>query len=205
MSQKTNNLYNLVNNPIIYMLFQKLMSGTSFRKKIIESSIIKKKVKILDIGCGPAEILNYLPDVNYYGYDIDKRSIEYAKKKYINNKKCNFFCKNFTKKEISKLPKFDYVILFGILHHLENREVKNILNLCKKVMKKNALLLTEDPIFLKKQNFIAKFLIKNDRGLNVREEYEYKNLVKPYFKNIKAKISHQLFIPYTWFTMKCKN
>ena len=31
-------------------------------------------------------------------------------------------------------------------------------------MKKNSKLLTEDPIFIKNQNLIAKFLISRDRG-----------------------------------------
>ena len=52
------------------------MSGTSFRKKIITKNIKKKNLNILDIGCGPAEIINYIPRCKYYGFDIDKRSIQ---------------------------------------------------------------------------------------------------------------------------------
>jgi len=55
MSQKLSKLYNLVNNPIIYMILQKLMSGTSFRKKIIKKNIKKKKIKVLNIGCVTAK------------------------------------------------------------------------------------------------------------------------------------------------------
>jgi hypothetical protein len=54
-------------------------------------------------------------------------------------------------------------------------------------MKKNAILLTEDPIFIKKQNLIAKFLITRDRGMNVRIKDDYINLVKTHFKKIKSK------------------
>ncbi len=131
MSQRSSVLYNLINNPLIYRLIQKLMSGTSFRKKIVQKNIKNKKLKILDIGCGPAEILDYIPKCEYYGYDIDKRSINFARKKYSNNNH-HFFCKKFNKNELFRLPKFDFIILFGILHHLNNKEVKIILNLCKK-------------------------------------------------------------------------
>ena len=65
-------------------------------------------------------------------------------------------------------------------------------------------LLTEDPIFVKNQNFIAKFLISRDRGMNVRTEGNYINLIKINFKKIKSKITHQFFIPYTWHSMICK-
>ena len=115
-----------------------------------------------------------------------------------------FFCKQFNEKELIKLPKFDFIILFGILHHLDNKQAKKIINLCKRKMKKDTRLLTEDPILIENQNIIAKFLIKSDRGTNVRREKEYLNLFKPNFKYIKAKITNQFFIPYTWFTVVCK-
>ena len=47
-------------------------------------------------------------------------------------------------------------------------------------MKKNSKLLTEDPILIKDQNFIAKFLISRDRGMNVRRKEEY--ILGNYFK-----------------------
>jgi len=203
MSQRKNSIYNLINNPLVYKIVQKVMSGTSFRANIIKNNIKKKNLKILDIGCGPAEILENISNCEYYGYDIDRRSISYAKKKY-KDKKYHFFCKKFNKKEIKKLPKFDYVIFFGILHHLGNKEVYNLLNLCKKKMKKKSKLLTEDPVLVENQNFLAKHLILNDRGKNVRNKNGYTKLLKKHFREVKSKITHQNFIPYTWFSTICK-
>jgi 2-polyprenyl-3-methyl-5-hydroxy-6-metoxy-1,4-benzoquinol methylase len=178
------------------------MSGTSFRNSIIKKNIRKSNLKILDIGCGPAQILEQIPQCDYYGYDIDQRSIQYAKKKY-HQKNYHFYCKKFNKTEVKKLPKFDFVIFFGILHHLSDREADKMLTLCKRIMKKNSKLLTEDPIIVEKQNIIAKFLIKKDRGTNVRQKKEYINLLKKHFKKMKNKVTHQFFIPYTWFTTIC--
>ncbi len=202
MSQRKSQIYNLINKPFVYKFIQKVMSGTSFRNNIVRKNITRENLKILDIGCGPAEILEHIPKCKYYGYDIDKRSIKYAKEKY-HQKNYHFYCKKFSKTEVRKLPKFDFIIFFGILHHLNNDEVDMILNLCKKTMKKKCKLLTEDPIFIEKQNIIAKFLIKRDRGMNVRKKNEYVNLLKKHFKKVKPQISHQSFIPYTWFTTVC--
>ena len=202
MTQRKNQIYNFINNPLIYKIIQGVMSGTSFRNSIIKKNITKNNLKILDIGCGPAQILEHIPQCDYYGYDIDRRSIQYAKKKYY-QKNYHFYCKKFNKTELKKLPKFDFIIFFGILHHLSNKEVYEILKLCKKIMKKNSKLLTEDPILIENQNVIAKFLIKKDRGLNVRNKQEYINLLKKHFKKIKNKVTHQYFIPYTWFTTVC--
>ena len=106
-------------------------------------------------------------------------------------------------REIKKLPKFDYVIFFGILHHLNDSEIKKLLNLCKKKMKKKSKLLTGDPVIIENQNIIARNLILRDRGKNVRKKKDYIRILKKYFKNVKPKITHQFFIPYTWFATVC--
>jgi 2-polyprenyl-3-methyl-5-hydroxy-6-metoxy-1,4-benzoquinol methylase len=203
MSQRKNLLYNSINNPTIYKIIQKVMSGTSFRADIIKRNIKKRNLKILDIGCGPAEILKVIPHCEYYGYDIDSRSINYAKKRY-KKKNYHFFCKKFDEKEIKKLPTFDCIVFFGLLHHLENKEINKLLRLCKKKMKKGSKLLTEDPVIINNQNIIAKYLILKDRGKNVRRKKQYIKLLKTHFNIVTSKITHQAFIPYTWFTTVCK-
>ena len=203
MSQKTKGIYSLLSSAWFYMIFQKIMSGTYRRRKIVEKYIKKEKVKILDIGCGPAEILDNLKNVKYYGYDINPNYIEYAKKKYF-GAEYNFYCKKFSSKEISKLPKFDFIILFGILHHLKDTEAKFLLKLLKKVLKKNGTILTQDPIIIENQNIFARFLIEKDRGENVRDKKNYIQLFRNNFRSIKTEIFKQKFIPYTWFTTRCK-
>ena len=203
MSQKTDRIYSLLSNTFLYSFVQRIMSGTSFREKIVKKYIKKDKSTVLDIGCGPADILDSLPSVKYFGYDINSNYINHAKKKY--KDRGNFYCKKFTSADIKKLPRFDHVLLFGILHHLNDDEIKNLMKLLKKILKKNGDIITEDPILIEKQNPIAKFIIKKDRGNNVRSKKEYLKIISKYFKKINSKIYHQKFIPYTWFVMFCKN
>ncbi len=203
MSQKTKKLYSILSHYFFYSLFQKIMSGTSFRNKIVKKFITKNNVNVLDIGCGPAEILDSLTKVNYFGYDINSNYINYAKKKY--KEKGKFFCKKFTSKDIKNLPKFDNILLLGILHHLNDQEINKLMKLIKKVLKKEGNIITEDPIFVENQNRIAKFIIRMDRGNNVRDKKGYINVMEKYFSKVKNKVYHQKFIPYTWFVMNCKN
>jgi len=203
MSQKTKKLYSILSHYFFYSLFQKIMSGTSFRNKIVKKFITKNNVNVLDIGCGPSEILDSLTKVNYFGYDINSNYINYAKKKY--KEKGKFFCKKFTSKDIKNLPKFDHILLLGILHHLNDQEINKLMKLIKKVLKKEGNIITEDPIFVENQNRIAKFIIRMDRGNNVRDKKGYINVMEKYFSKVKNKVYHQKFIPYTWFVMNCKN
>lgn len=201
MAQKTSGFHKIFSIPIFYFLTQKIMSGESKRAALVKNEI-KKGFKVLDVGCGTAKILEYLPKIEYYGYDISKRFIDYAKQKY-KSKKIYLYCKRINKYEIKRIPKCDCVILFGLMHHLNDSELSEILFIVKKILKKNGTLLTCDPVLIKNQNIIAKFLIKNDVGKNVRNDLDYLKILKKYFKKIKINIDKQNFIPYTWFSTKC--
>ena len=52
---------------------------------------------------------------------------------------------------------------------------------------KDAKLIILDPVFTPNQNIFAKFLIKRDRGLNVRKENEYLSLFKKILKMLNQK------------------
>lgn len=39
----------------------------------------KAGMKILDVGCGPANVLSYLPAVDYTGIDLNEKHIAYAR------------------------------------------------------------------------------------------------------------------------------
>jgi SAM-dependent methyltransferase len=180
------------------------MSATKVREKIIYKLIKNKKnLNVLDIGCGPANILKKLSLINYYGYDIEINHINHAQKNF-RSKNFHFFDKIFSEKEIFNLPKFDFVLLLGIIHHLNNNEVKKILILIKRVLKKNGKLLILDNVLTQNQNFVAKYLIKKDKGNNIRNLNKYKLFLQKDYLIENIKINQQKFIPYTWLTISCK-
>ena len=130
------------------------------------------------------------------------RFILITQKKKYNKPNIKFFCKKFTSSDLKKLPKFDYVLLFGIMHHLSDIEVKKLFFLIKKILKKGGLVLTCDPVYVKNQNFFAKFLIDNDVGENVRFAKEYVKIIKKIFNKIIYKVDQQNILPYNWFISK---
>ena len=72
MSQKNKGIYSLLSNTFFYSLVQRVMSGTSFREKIVRKYITKHNVKVLDIGCGEGGLIKQL-EVNIHS---DTRGIE---------------------------------------------------------------------------------------------------------------------------------
>ena len=99
MSQKETGLHKIFSYPLIYSLTQKIMSGISVRSNLVKE--IKYNSKVLEIGCGTAKIIDSLPPVHYYGYDISKKYINYAKKK-IYFKKLLFFLQKIFKQRNKK-------------------------------------------------------------------------------------------------------
>ena len=88
--------------------------------KIIKS---KNNDKILELGCGPALILDYIKYENYVGIDSNKEHLEYASKKYTNRINTKFLNADILKYDISSKGKFDKILMLGLMHHLSNLEL----------------------------------------------------------------------------------
>ena len=84
----------------------------------------------------------------------------------------------------------------GVLHHLSDEQLKNMLPIIKNLLNHNGKLITLDPTLLTHQNPIARFLVKSDRGINVRRDSEYKSLLNSSFSRIQSKLIHQSLPPY---------
>lgn len=156
---------------------------------------------VLDIGCGPADILAYLPDVEYWGFDVSHAYIQRARLLYGDRGK--FQCKTLVDTDIEKMPLFDVVLALGLLHHLDDEDAVNVLRLAYKALKPGGRLVTVDPCRDPDQNVIARFLISNDRGQNVRDESGYTCLAGLVFQSPRVEVRHQRWIPYTHCYMEC--
>jgi len=203
MSQITKGIFSIFSNPEIYDGFQNLMGAVEIRKELVREYIRPVPgAKILDIGCGTAEILGFLPqDVCYWGFDISSRYIESARKRF--GARGHFHCGLFDSEKAALLPKFDIVMAFGVLHHLDDDEAVNIFALASSVITDSGRVISMDPCFVVGQNPIARFLISKDRGQNVRDQSGYCNLPSNIFLKIDGKVRHRSRVPYTDWVMQC--
>ncbi|WP_303316221.1 class I SAM-dependent methyltransferase [Flavivirga abyssicola] len=190
--------------PFIYTTYQKLVGGYRARKLFVENMVrIKPNQKILDIGCGPGDILDFLPEVHYFGIDLDNNYIEKAKKKYQN--RGTFICSGVTDFTLPELESFDIVIASGVLHHLNDEECIKLFEIAFAAIKPNGRVITYDGCYVENQNVISKAFLKLDRGKFVRTKIEYERLAKSCFPNVKSVIEEEYFrIPYTSIGMECR-
>lgn len=203
MAQITNGIRAILSHPFIYSSFQLMMGARKFWQDFAATSIGPfPGMKILDIGCGPADILAYLPEVDYWGFDISEKYIKHARTKF--DGRGNFQCKTLQPTDLAQLPLFDVVLVLGVLHHLDDLTAKSIMQLAYQALKPGGILLTIDPCLEPAQNRIARFLICHDRGQNVRDEGGYLAIATSCFPDPHIEVRHKVWIPYTHCLMQCQ-
>lgn len=159
-------------------------------------------MKILDIGCGTARILDFLPHtVDYHGFDLSQEYINQAISNYAI--RGVFKCELVEESTFRSGQDFDLILAVGVLHHLDDISSFNLFQLANSVLKVGGRLVTLDPCFDDSQNPISRFLVSRDRGQNVRTGDQYSELSSKVFKKINGSVKHRKWIPYTHWIMEC--
>lgn len=202
MAQITSGIRAIFSSPIIYSVFQNIMGAHDVRTTLVEEFVRPfSGCAILDIGCGPADILTYLPEVDYCGFDISDAYIARANKRF--GLRGKFFCQELTHADVEKMPQVDIVLALGLLHHLDDESAIGVLQLASQALKPGGRLLTFDPCFDAEQNLISRFLVGIDRGQNVRTRAGYESIASAVFESPRVEVRHRAWIPYTHCFMEC--
>ncbi len=192
-----------LSHPSIYEFFKIIIKGRDVRYLYVKKYIKPKEGdRVLDIGCGPANILEHFPNVEYVGFDIEKKYIDSAIKYF--GSRGQFFCKKLSRDVLGEKTEFDIVIAIGVLHHLNDDEAMELFELANSVMKSSSRLITVDGCYTDGQSGLARFILSRDRGRYVRTKEAYINLASKVFSDIKVNIHDDLLrIPYTHIVMEC--
>lgn len=204
MSQYTSGWRSCLSLPGIYGLLQTLLGGPSSLRYIIKTYIRPVPgMRILDLGCGPATIMDSLPEhIDYVGVDLSPAYIYAARKKY--GKRGEFHCLPVESLQETGLTGFDLVMGLGVLHHLDNAQAARFFSIAAKALKHGGRCMVLDPCLVPGQHPVARLLIRMDRGRNVRTADDYAVLAKANFPLISQTLHHDLLrIPYTLHIMEC--
>jgi cyclopropane fatty-acyl-phospholipid synthase-like methyltransferase len=193
----------LLASPSVYRVFCRFI-GNEPRRVFIEKYVLPKKGEvILDIGCGPGNLLEYLPDVKYVGFDMNERYIEDAKKRFGN--RGHFFCEMFDKNTTIASADFDMVVAFGILHHLSDDDVVKLFELVKLKLKHGGRAFTLDIFKYDGQPWLERILVSLDRGKYMRTEEEYVGMARAVFDEVKVHtLKGVTSLPYTGIILEMR-
>jgi cyclopropane fatty-acyl-phospholipid synthase-like methyltransferase len=190
--------------PAGYRLFSSLVGGSS-AWQIYLAEYVKPAPgdKILDIGCGPADVLNHLPAVNYTGLDISPEYIASARKRF--GARGRFYCNDVGLATIeAEQGTFDLVLAIGVIHHLDDVQADRLFDLARLALRPTGRLVTYDGCYVPQQSRIAHWLLTKDRGKFVRSREEYLQLASARFSKVEPHLRHDLLrIPYTHLILRC--
>jgi SAM-dependent methyltransferase len=187
----------------MYDAFQRIMGAKRGRAWVVREFIRPTPcMRILDLGCGTAEILGALPsDVAYVGYDMSPAYIAAAQRRF--GDRGSFHCRALEQTEAASLEQFDLVMGIGVLHHLDDATARQFMRIARAALRPDGRIYTLDPCLVDGQNPIARFLISRDRGQHVRDQEGYRALARGLGLRVEGKVTHQAWIPYTHWHMQC--
>ena len=197
------NLRSILAFPSVYRLFGRLVAGnvrTVYTREFVKA---EPGQRVLDLGCGPGDVLDHLPDVDYVGIDINPRYVRAAQTRF--GQRGTFRHEDVADTVVRDAGSFDIVMANGLLHHLTDDEVRQLLTLAQRALKPGGRLVTFDGCFVPGQSRLARLLLRMDRGRFVRTQEAYAALTSAVFGEVECHLRDDLIrIPYTHLIMVCR-
>jgi len=189
----------LLGHPALYQAYQNAGGFFGARVKAISDYLaLRPGMRVIDIGCGPGYILRHLPEgVDYAGFDIDESYIDHARRAF--GHLGQFHCRYFDAAAARELGGADVVMMNGVLHHIDDGELRDTLSNVRDALTPEGVLFTLDGCYRNGQSRIARWLLDHDRGEFVRDEDGYDRVLRGAFAKVDLAIREDYSrVPYTF-------
>lgn len=173
--------------PAVYRLFTRLIGGYVLRRRFIEEHVAPQPGwRLLDVGCGTGELLEYMPEgVTYVGFDPCPQYLERARRTY--GPRGDFYLGSVEDWSPQTLGNFDAVVSFGLLHHLPDEVVMDFFRKARQCLaERRGVVAVLEPCFRPDLSPLVKRLLRSDRGAFVRDRQGYEALARRDFPVIRS-------------------
>jgi len=187
----------------IYRAFRALTGSARVNREFVERYVRPARGDaLLDLGCGPGDVFELMPQVRYLGIDMSENYIAAARRRF--GERARFLKGDLNSVEIERLGDFDQVIAMGVMHHLSDDEVVAMLRKIREFLKPGGRFISYDPAFTEPQHPVARWIHKHDRGRFVRFDRQYERLIASVFTSYHRHIRTDLCtVPATVVIFEC--
>jgi ubiquinone/menaquinone biosynthesis C-methylase UbiE len=134
--------------------------------------------RTLDLGCGPGAFSTLFDPEKYVGVDINPRYIAYARQHF----KGQFLVGDAQRVEIADRA-VDQVLVFGLLHHLDDAAVSAVLSEMRRVLRAGGrALVIEDIPAVSQLNLLGRLTHYAENGEHIRTAEAYQRLYAQVFR-----------------------
>lgn len=161
-------------HPVLFIFFRSILENDFKAIRAVIRRHLRKGagLRTLDLGCGPGEFADEFAGDDYVGADLNARYIEYATHK----KPGTFLVADARKLDLPD-RRFDQVLIFGLLHHLPDEDVRAVLAEARRLLVPGGRLLAiEDIPAISKMNLIGHLIHNVENGEHIRPPEEYRKL-----------------------------
>jgi SAM-dependent methyltransferase len=200
MTQRVTGLYKLVTIPTVHRALMFALGADRALARYVDILDAKPGMKMLDVGCGPANILPYLTAIDYIGIDLNEKHIAFAQAHY--GDKARFIVGDAASDLKQEHGSFDLVNVSALLHHLSDDQAMILFRSLKPLLKPGGRIVTIDNVWLPQQRTAVKLLNRMDSGLNIRTPEHYLRLLDTLSLDVRTMILNDLLrVPYDHFIM----
>ena len=201
MTQRISGAYRLITLPSIHKaLMFSLGADRAITRYVNDVLQPAPGIKMLDVGCGPANILPYLPSLDYTGIDLNAKHIDYAQRLYGNRGR--FIVGNAAVDLKQEEEQFDLINVSALLHHITDDEAISLFATLAKLIKPSGRIVTIDNVWLPRQRMAVRLANHLDSGTNIRTPEGYLRLLNGTGLDVHSLIwNDMLRIPYDHFIM----
>lgn len=182
-----------------YSLFRKVVRADRSMRSIVDEYVQPAAGQtILDLGCGTGDLALMLPDtVTYIGVDHNPAYIAADHMAPVPGGR-HFINADLAELHTVDLPVVHTAVAIGVLHHLPDDAVVNVLTSVAQLIGRSGRVVTVDPVFWPSQAASARIMMAVDRGRFVRQAEHYSYLFRQAFPDAVMTVRHDLnAFPYS--------
>ena len=193
----------LSNYPGLFLFCRGLLEADfrEIRRTIREYLPDSENQTVLDVACGPGAFSGLFGADVYVGVDINHRYIEYAQRRY----KGTFHVMDARHIEFSD-DSFDGVLVYGLLHHLNDDDAREVLKGVARVLKPSGrALIIEDIPSESRLNVVGHLLHRIENGHFIRSAEEYRTLLDAHLMKQSEQFFRSGFCDYYMAVLTCND
>jgi len=167
-----------LDNPVVFELQQSLFNNYAAVLAEFAGILDRKNICILDVGCSTGTCAGQIIDMeanSYVGIDVSSKYIGIARRRYAKGQFLAMDARHITFANDS----FDVAMFVGVLHHMDDRLIRDCLAEVRRVLKPGGRLVVAEPVFTP-GNHLSNLFLSLDRGRNIRNEAGYRSLFHGY-------------------------